>query len=145
MIYRYKILTNEIWSQYSKYEITLKSITCVILILFQRSFETLEIPSPTQNEIFLSESNESHVKSNTIPPTKSMRGIRRIERRRRSEKNRMMNFRMEEKKILDRILGKGEYDPRIRPAGVFNNTGNIDVVLRSMFCSIPCKMRLFMI
>ena len=40
----------------------------------------------------------------------------------------MMNFRMEEKKILDGILGKGEYDPRIRPAGVFNNTGNIDVL-----------------
>ena len=50
-------------------------------------------------------------------------GMRRIDRKRRE--NRMMNFRMEEKKILDQILGKGVYDPRIRPAGIYNNTGKV--------------------
>ena len=50
-------------------------------------------------------------------------GMRRIDRKRRE--NRMMNFRMEEKKILDQILGKGVYDPRIRPAGIYNNTGKM--------------------
>ena len=35
-----------------------------------------------------------------------------------------------EKKILDQILGKGVYDPRIRPAGIYNNTGNIHILQR---------------
>ena len=55
-------------------------------------------------------------------------GMRRIDRKRRA--NRMMNFRMEEKKILDQILGKvgnGAYDPRIRPAGIYNNTGKVRI------------------
>ena len=55
--------------------------------------------------------------------------MRRIDRKRRE--NRMMNFRQEEKKILDQILGKGVYDPRIRPAGIYNNTGNIHILQRT--------------
>ena len=49
--------------------------------------------------------------------------MRRIDRKRRE--NRMMNLRMEEKKILDQILGNGVYDPRIRPAGIYNSTGTV--------------------
>lgn len=55
--------------------------------------------------------------------TSSKYGIRRIDRKRRE--NKLINFRIEQKRILDQILGKGEYDPRIRPAGIYNNTGNI--------------------
>ena len=33
-----------------------------------------------------------------------------------------MKFRMEEKKILDTIMGQDVYDSRIRPAGI-NGTG----------------------
>ena len=35
----------------------------------------------------------------------------------------MINYREEEKRILDEILGKGVYDNRIRPSGT-NGTGN---------------------
>ena len=34
----------------------------------------------------------------------------------------MINYREEEKRILDEILGKGVYDNRIRPSGT-NGTG----------------------
>ena len=36
--------------------------------------------------------------------------------------NQPVNYREEEKKILDEILGKGQYDNRIRPSGR-NGTG----------------------
>ena len=41
----------------------------------------------------------------------------------------MINYREEEKRILDEILGKGVYDNRIRPSGT-NGTGmkNISAV-----------------
>ena len=35
-----------------------------------------------------------------------------------------LNVRFREKQILDHILGPGIYDRRIRPAGVYNETGN---------------------
>ena len=38
--------------------------------------------------------------------------------------NLMINYREEEKRILDEILGKGVYDNRIRPSGT-NGTGRI--------------------
>ena len=38
------------------------------------------------------------------------------------QNNRMINYREEEKRILDEILGKGVYDNRIRPSGT-NGTG----------------------
>ena len=40
----------------------------------------------------------------------------------RTLQNRMINYREEEKRILDEILGKGVYDNRIRPSGT-NGTG----------------------
>ena len=42
----------------------------------------------------------------------------------------MINYREEEKRILDEILGKGVYDNRIRPSGT-NGTGNRSDVKRS--------------
>ena len=36
-----------------------------------------------------------------------------------------LNVRFREKQILDHILGPGIYDRRIRPAGVYNETGNM--------------------
>ena len=42
-----------------------------------------------------------------------------------------MNLRMEEKKILDQILGNGVYDPRIRPAGIYNSTGKVCIWYRT--------------
>ena len=38
----------------------------------------------------------------------------------------MINYREEEKRILDEILGKGVYDNRIRPSGT-NGTGKEDI------------------
>ena len=38
----------------------------------------------------------------------------------------MINYREEEKRILDEILGKGVYDNRIRPSGT-NGTGNFTI------------------
>ena len=35
-----------------------------------------------------------------------------------------LNVRFREKQILDHVLGPGIYDRRIRPAGVFNESGN---------------------
>lgn len=70
-----------------------------------------------------SASNQVHRPGKVYRAPKPQSGIRRIDRKRRENSLRMMNFRMEEKKILDRILGKGEYDPRIRPAGIYNKTG----------------------
>ena len=67
--------------------------------------------------------NQVHRPGKVYRAPKPQSGIRRIDRKRRENSVRMMNFRMEEKKILDRILGKGEYDPRIRPAGIYNKTG----------------------
>ena len=94
------------------------------LFLLQRSSQKREKPLLGQNENFIRDNDEvdnvqqkPSMRSSTTPKY----GIRRIDRKRRE--NRQMNFRMEEKKVLDRILGKGEYDPRIRPAGVYNNTG----------------------
>ena len=40
------------------------------------------------------------------------------------QSGRMINYREEEKRILDEILGKGVYDNRIRPSGT-NGTGQI--------------------
>lgn len=40
------------------------------------------------------------------------------------QSGRMINYREEEKRILDEILGKGVYDNRIRPSGT-NGTGEI--------------------
>ena len=94
------------------------------LFLLQRSSQKGEKPLLGQNENFIRDNDEvdnvqqkPKMRSSTTPKY----GIRRIDRKRRE--NRQMNFRMEEKKVLDRILGKGEYDPRIRPAGIYNNTG----------------------
>lgn len=42
----------------------------------------------------------------------------------------MINYREEEKRILDEILGKGVYDNRIRPSGT-NGTG---------MKNLPCKV-----
>ena len=42
----------------------------------------------------------------------------------------MINYREEEKRILDEILGKGVYDNRIRPSGT-NGTGQIEIKLIS--------------
>ena len=126
----YKILTNKIWMWHSKCEIILKSIIFLIFILLQRSFELLGIPSTTQRGIFVAESSKPRTNIRKVAPTKSRNGLRRVDRRRRE--NIMMNSRMEEKKILDKILGKGEYDPRIRPAGVYNNTGNIGTEINRM-------------
>ena len=41
----------------------------------------------------------------------------------RQQNNPSINYREEEKKILDEILGKGQYDNRIRPSGK-NGTGS---------------------
>ena len=46
------------------------------------------------------------------------------------QQSRMINYREEEKRILDEILGKGVYDNRIRPSGT-NGTGNRSDVKRS--------------
>ena len=43
------------------------------------------------------------------------------------QNNRMINYREEEKRILDEILGKGVYDNRIRPSGT-NGTGKRNVL-----------------
>ena len=40
----------------------------------------------------------------------------------------MINYREEEKRILDEILGKGVYDNRIRPSGT-NGTGMKNVAI----------------
>ena len=74
-----------------------------------------------------SANDESRPTPEMYPLKSTDYGMRRIDRKRRA--NRMMNFRMEEKKILDQILGKGVYDPRIRPAGIYNNTGKIFIYL----------------
>ena len=42
------------------------------------------------------------------------------------QNNRMINYREEEKRILDEILGKGVYDNRIRPSGT-NGTGKRNI------------------
>ena len=44
------------------------------------------------------------------------------------QSSRMINYREEEKRILDEILGKGVYDNRIRPSGT-NGTGYIYFLL----------------
>ena len=81
------------------------------------------------------ESGESQMKLKQPSSTTTTSIIRRVGRKRRE--NRMMNFRMEEKMILDRILGKGIYDARIRPVGVVNSTGNIKkyVLLNKFYSS----------
>ena len=43
------------------------------------------------------------------------------------QQSRMINYREEEKRILDEILGKGVYDNRIRPSGT-NGTGNRTII-----------------
>ena len=43
----------------------------------------------------------------------------------------MINYREEEKKILDEILGKGVYDNRIRPSGS-NGTGDVAYLLNPL-------------
>ena len=43
------------------------------------------------------------------------------------QQSRMINYREEEKRILDEILGKGVYDNRIRPSGT-NGTGNFTII-----------------
>ena len=50
----------------------------------------------------------------------------------------MINYREEEKRILDEILGKGVYDNRIRPSGT-NGTGmkNISAVRVKLSAMIP--------
>ena len=40
----------------------------------------------------------------------------------------MINYREEEKRILDEILGKGVYDNRIRPSGT-NGTGKRNEII----------------
>ena len=98
------------------------------LYILQRPIRKGGILSSSQNGPFnLGEDpDEFRENPNMVPSTSSIYGIRRIDRKRRE--NRLMNFRMEEKKILDNILGKGEYDPRIRPVGLMNSTGNANVV-----------------
>ena len=92
--------------------------------LLQRFLKRAQIKSPFTNEHDLPNAlNQVHRPGKVYRAPKPQSGIRRIDRKRRENSLRMMNFRMEEKKILDRILGKGEYDPRIRPAGIYNKTG----------------------
>ena len=79
------------------------------------------MPFAAQTRHFDPDNDEVRQKLAIQQSTTPKYGIRRIDRKRRE--NRQMNFRMEEKKILDQILGKGDYDPRIRPAGIYNNTG----------------------
>ena len=43
----------------------------------------------------------------------------------------MINYREEEKRILDEILGKGVYDNRIRPSGT-NGTGKEETLFLSL-------------
>ena len=97
---------------------------CVLSFSLQRSSQKGDILFSAQNgRVTPGKDVPYEVRPNPErrPTTTPTYGIRRIDRKRRE--NRMMNSRMEEKKVLDRILGKGEYDPRIRPAGVYNNTG----------------------
>ena len=98
------------------------------LYILQRPIRKGGIPSSSQNGPFNhnGEPDEFRQSPNMVPSTNSIYGIRRIDRKRRE--NRLMNFRMEEKKILDNILGTGDYDPRIRPVGLMNSTGNAKVV-----------------
>ena len=127
---------------------------CALSFLLQSSSKKGEMSFHAQNKHFTPDNNEFDdvsQKPKMEPSTTPNYGIRRIDRKRRE--NRQMNFRMEEKMILDRILGKGEYDPRIRPAGVYNNTGNkLNVFVVVLYTKklnyyffIPRKMRLFMI
>ena len=51
----------------------------------------------------------------------------------------MINYREEEKRILDEILGKGVYDNRIRPSGT-NGTGNRTI--SSNFQDKHCQIHL---
>lgn len=44
----------------------------------------------------------------------------------------MINYREEEKRILDEILGKGVYDNRIRPSGT-NGTDDATLIMVNLF------------
>ena len=47
-----------------------------------------------------------------------------------------INYREEEKRILDEILGKGVYDNRIRPSGT-NGTGEESATDLAALLSVP--------
>ena len=49
----------------------------------------------------------------------------------------MINYREEEKRILDEILGKGVYDNRIRPSGT-NGTGQFWSTSELRTCDSQC-------
>ena len=60
------------------------------------------------------------------------------------QKKEEVNYRFEEKKILDSVLGPEVYDRRIRPSGL-NSTGNITLAFgffsRSPRCFIVLQYR----